>query len=207
MMIVNPKTGTLPVFSIYTVSAVFAGRINADITLLLLYRERRYPIFREKLPMKFKKFGGTEQKVYDLIKPITDELGYYLWDVCYEKEGAMWYLRVFIDQDEGITIADCERANAPISDILDEKDPIAQSYMLEVGSAGLERELVKEEHFEVCRGDKVKIRFIRAAEGEKEIVAQLVGADREGVTVALDSGEERKFPLADIAFVKLYLDF
>ena len=47
--------------------------------------------------MKFKKFGGTEQKVYDLIKPITDELGYYLWDVCYEKEGAMWYLRVFID--------------------------------------------------------------------------------------------------------------
>ena len=105
--------------------------------------------------MKFKKFGGTEQKVYDLIKPITDELGYYLWDVCYEKEGAMWYLRVFIDQDEGITIADCERANAPISDILDEKDPIAQSYMLEVGSAGLERELVKEEHFEVCQGDTV----------------------------------------------------
>ncbi|HNZ99574.1 ribosome maturation factor RimP [Ruminococcus sp.] len=157
--------------------------------------------------MKFKKFGGTEQKVYDLIKPITDELGYYLWDVCYEKEGAMWYLRVFIDQDEGITIADCERANAPISDILDEKDPIPQSYMLEVGSAGLERELVKEEHFEVCCGDKVKIRFIRAVDGEKEIVAQLAGADREGVTVVLESGDEKKFPLSDIAFVKLYLDF
>ena len=125
----------------------------------------------------------------------------------YEKEGAMWYLRVFIDQDEGITIADCERANAPISDILDEKDPIPQSYMLEVGSAGLERELVKEEHFEVCCGDKVKIRFIRAVDGEKEIVAQLAGADKEGVTVILDSGDEKKFPLSDIAFVKLYLDF
>ena len=183
------------------------GTAAAMCFISVLVRERRDPKYREKLPMKFKKFGGTEQKVYDLIKPITDELGYYLWDVCYEKEGAMWYLRVFIDQDEGITIADCERANAPISDILDEKDPIAQSYMLEVGSAGLERELVKEEHFEVCQGDTVRVHFIRAVDGEKEIVAQLAGADKEGVTVVLESGEEKKFPLADIAFVKLYLDF
>ncbi|MBR6242898.1 MAG: ribosome maturation factor RimP [Ruminococcus sp.] len=157
--------------------------------------------------MKFKKFGGTEKKVYDLIKPVTDELGYYLWDVCYEKEGASWYLRIFIDCDEGITIADCERATAPISDLLDQTDPISQSYMLEVGSAGLERELVKEDHFEVCCGDTVRVRLIREKDGEKEIVAQLKGADKDGVTVITDSGEEKTFALADIAFVKLYLDF
>jgi ribosome maturation factor RimP len=157
--------------------------------------------------MKFKKFGGTEQKVYDLIRPITDELGYYLWDVCYEKEGALWYLRVFIDQDEGISINDCERATAPISKLLDEKDPVDQSYILEVGSAGLERDLVKEEHFEVCQGDKVRIRFIRETNGEKEITAVLAGADKEGVSVIDESGNEIKFPLSDIAFVKLYMDF
>ncbi len=157
--------------------------------------------------MKFKKFGGTEQKVYDLIRPITDELGYYLWDVCYEKEGALWYLRVFIDQDEGISINDCERATAPISKLLDEKDPVDQSYILEVGSAGLERDLVKEEHFEVCQGDKVRIRFIRETNGEKEITAVLTGADKEGVSVIDESGNEKKFPLSDIAFVKLYMDF
>ncbi|MBQ9807935.1 MAG: ribosome maturation factor RimP [Ruminococcus sp.] len=157
--------------------------------------------------MKFKKFGGTEQKVYDLIKPITDELGYYLWDVCYEKEGALWYLRVFIDQDEGISIDDCERATAPINQILDEKDPIPQSYMLEVGSAGLERELVKEEHFEVCQGDTVKMRFIRSVDGEKEVVAELVSADKDGITLRNDEGAEKKYPLADIAFVKLYMEF
>jgi len=157
--------------------------------------------------MKFKKFGGTEQKVYDLIRPITDELGYYLWDVCYEKEGALWYLRVFIDQDEGISINDCERATAPISKLLDEKDPVDQSYILEVGSAGLERDLLKEEHFEVCQGDKVRIRFIRETNGEKEITAVLAGADKEGVSVIDESGNERKFPLSDIAFVKLYMDF
>ena len=151
--------------------------------------------------MKFKKFGGTEQKVYDLIKPITDELGYYLWDVCYEKEGALWYLRVFIDQDEGISINDCERATAPISKLLDEKDPVDQSYILEVGSAGLERELVKEEHFVVCQGDKVRIRFIRENNGEKEITAVLSGADKEGVTVIDEDGSKKNFPLADIDFV------
>ena len=157
--------------------------------------------------MKFKKFGGTEQKVYDLIRPITDELGYYLWDVCYEKEGAMWYLRIFIDQDEGISIEDCERATAPISDILDEKDPVPQSYMLEVGSAGLERELLKEEHFEVCRGDKVNIRFFKPVDGQKELTAELAGADKDGITVITDSGEEKTFPLADVSQVKLWLDF
>ena len=157
--------------------------------------------------MKFKKFGGTEQRVYDLIKPITDELGYYLWDVCYVKEGAMWYLRVFIDCDEGISIDDCERATRPISDALDEADPISQSYMLEVGSAGLERELVKEEHFEVCLGDIVRVRFIRSIDGNKEIVGALSAADKEGVTIADENGSETKYPLQDISFVKLYMEF
>ena len=156
--------------------------------------------------MKFKKFGNTEQKVYDLIKPVTDELGYYLWDVCYEKEGATWYLRVFIDCDEGISIADCEKVNAPVSDILDQKDPIPQSYVLEVGSAGLERELLKEEHFEVCEGDTVRVRFIRTVDGEKEITAVLKGADKDGIEVTLENGETKKYPLSDIAFVKLWLE-
>lgn len=156
--------------------------------------------------MKFKKFGGTEQRVYDLIKPVTDELGYYLWDVCYEKEGALWYLRVFIDCDEGITIDDCERATRPISDILDEADPITQSYMLEVGSAGLERELVKEDHFEVCIGDEVRVKFFRSVDGCKEITGILENADKDGVTLNV-SGESKTFALADIACVKLYMEF
>lgn len=156
--------------------------------------------------MKLKKFGGTEQRVYDLIKPITDELGYYLWDVCYVKEGAMWYLRIFIDCDEGITIDDCERATKPIDEALDKADPISQSYMLEVGSAGLERELVKEDHFEVCTGDEVRIRFIRAVDGVKEIVRILESADKESVTVNAD-GEMKKFPLCDISYVKLNFEF
>lgn len=156
--------------------------------------------------MKFKKFGATEQRVYDLVKPITDELGYYLWDVSYTKEGAVWHLCVFIDSDEGITIDDCERATEPINEIMDSADPIKQSYVLEVGSAGLERELLKEEHFEICEGDTVRIRFIRNVDGEKEITAVLSGADKDGVSVVAEDGTLKKYPLSDIAFVKLYFE-
>ena len=157
--------------------------------------------------MKLKKFGATEQRVYDLVKPITDELGYYLWDVSYVKEGASWYLRIFIDCDEGIAIEDCERVNEPVSALLDDVDPIKDSYVLEVGSAGLERELLKEEHFEVCEGDKVRIRFIRAIDGEKEICAYLKSADKTEITVELEDKTEVKYRFADIAFVKLWFDF
>lgn len=157
--------------------------------------------------MKLKKFGSTEQRVYDLVKPITDELGYFLWDVAYEKEGAMWYLRVFIDQDEGISIDDCERATRPINDILDREDPISQSYVLEVGSAGLERELVKLEHFEVCMGDEVRVHFIRAVDGVKEITGILSGADKESITVKDENGQEKSYALSDISYVKLYMEF
>lgn len=157
--------------------------------------------------MKFKKFGSTEQKVYDLVKPITDELGYFLWDVCFEKEGALWYLRVFIDRDEGISIQDCETVTTPVSEILDKTDPISQSYILEVGSAGLERELLKEEHFEVCIGDEVRVHFIRNVDGEKDFIGVLDSFDKDSVTLKDAEGGDNSFLLSDIAYVKLYMEF
>ena len=157
--------------------------------------------------MKLKKYGNTEQKVYDLVKPITDELGYFIWDVSFVKEGALWYLRIFIDRDEGITINDCEIVTRPVSDMLDKEDPISQSYILEVGSAGLERELLKEAHFEVCTGDAVRVHFIRNIDGEKEIVGILTAYNKDGITVTDENGNEKEFLFSDIAYVKLYLDF
>ena len=90
--------------------------------------------------MKLKAFGATEQRIYNAVKPIADEFGFQIWDVRFEKEGACWYLRIFIDQESGITIEDCEKMTEPVNKLLDEQDPISQNYILEVGSAGLERE-------------------------------------------------------------------
>ena len=92
--------------------------------------------------MKLKAFGATEQRIYNAVKPIADEFGFQIWDVRFEKEGAYWYLRIFIDQESGITIEDCEKMTEPVNKLLDEQDPISQNYILEVGSAGLEREFI-----------------------------------------------------------------
>lgn len=154
-----------------------------------------------------KKYGNTEQKIYSLVKPITDELGYFIWDISFVKEGAMWYLRVFIDRDEGISIEDCEIVTAPVSEMLDAEDPIEQSYILEVGSAGLERELLKPEHFEVCKGDVVQVRLIRTIDGEKDIIGNLISADKESIIIQTDEDIQKKYMLSDVAHVKLHLDF
>ncbi len=156
---------------------------------------------------KNNKGGNTVSKVYELAKPITDELGLFLWDIVFEKEGAYWYLKVFIDREDGMPdMNDCENVTRPLSKILDEIDPIDQSYILEVGSPGLGRELKKEEHFSFYIDCPLRIRFIRENEnGEKEIIATLVSYNKDSITVALD-GETFDVKLAETAFVKLYDD-
>ena len=154
--------------------------------------------------MKIKKFGSTEARIYEMVHPIAEEHGLIVWDVRYEKEGAMWYLRVFLDHMERpVNISDCEAVTRPLSNLLDETDPIPQTYPLEVGSAGLERELIRETHFDACEGSKVRVRLIRpAADGAKELTGTLLRCDRE--TISLDTGAgEQTLPLAGIAFVKL----
>ena len=104
----------------------------------------------------------AERRVADsvrkLAEPLCDELGLFLWDVKYEKEGANLYLRVYIDKDGGIGISDCEALHRPLDKLLDEQDPVPGSYIFEVCSPGLGRRRERPEHFEVCIGDPVRIR-------------------------------------------------
>jgi ribosome maturation factor RimP len=158
--------------------------------------------------MKLKKFGGTEQRVYDLIAPVVTDLGYLVWDVRYEKEGANWYLRIFIDSEtETIGIEDCVKVTEPVDALLEEADPISQSYILEVSSAGLEADLVRESHFDACIGCQVRARGFRPfADGSREIIGELKDWDKDGITLVKD-GAELKFAFNMLTFVKLYFDF
>ncbi|MBQ6041756.1 MAG: ribosome maturation factor RimP [Oscillospiraceae bacterium] len=154
--------------------------------------------------MKIRKFGGTESRIYELVRPIAEENGLIVWDVRFEKEGAMWYLRVLLDHMERpVNISDCEAVTRPLNKLLDELDPIPQTYTLEVGSAGLERELIRETHFDACEGSRVRIRTIRPTEtGARDITGTLVSCDKENLTVSTESGD-LTLPLAGIAFVRL----
>lgn len=163
--------------------------------------------------MKIKKFGATEQKIYALVKDEAESQGLDIWDVRFEKEGAGWYLRIFIEKEGGVGIDDCENFTRPVNKMLDEADPIQQSYILEIGSPGLERELVREAHFEASIGMPVRVRAIRDFNGEKEIVGLLGGYDREKITLAFPAENENEeevyseLALSDIAYIKIYDDF
>ena len=130
------------------------------------------------------------EKVTDLTArlaaPIVEEQGCSLWDVEYVKEAGTWYLRVLIDKEGGVDILDCENISRALSDLLDEADPIDQSYYLEVGSPGLGRKLTRPEHYEALKGQKVRAKLIRPnADGVRELSGILTG--REGSTVTLET--------------------
>ena len=134
---------------------------------------------------------NTVERVEQIVKPFAIELGYDLWDVRFAKEGADWYLRIFIDKDGGVDINDCVDFTHAITKPLDDEDPISQSYMLEVSSPGVERELIKDEHFEKYIGCPVMMRTIRAIDGVRDFAGTLTEYENKEITVEL---QKRVFP-------------
>ncbi len=152
---------------------------------------------------KKSKGGNTVEIVKNIADPLAKSLGLDLWDVRFLKEGTQWYLRIFIDKSEGVSIEDCERMSRLIDKPLDELDPISQSYCLEICSPGLERELIRDEHFKKFIGSKIKIKLIRVnSKGEREIFGKLLKQD--GNIISIDNGEKViEVNKKDVANVKL----
>ena len=139
-----------------------------------------------------------------LARPIVEEQGCTLWDVEYVKEAGVWYLRLYIDREGGVSINDCEAVSRPVSDLLDEADPIEGSYTFEVSSAGADRVLRKPEHFAAFVGSEVEVRLYRAQEGRKEWVGPLAAYTDGDVTLSTPAGE-KLFAKQDVAQVRLFV--
>ena len=148
-----------------------------------------------------------EQKTEEILLPIVEEYGFELVDVEYVKEGSNWYLRAYIDKPGGIGVNDCEAVSRRLSDILDEKDYIEDSYILEVSSPGLGRPLKKEKDFARSLGEEVEVRTYRAIDRQKEFIGILKDYDKDTVTIEYEDGETMTFDKADIALIRLALDF
>ena len=130
--------------------------------------------------------ANSAERVYELIKDAVEAEGVRLWDVRFLKEGASWYLRVFIDKPEGISIDDCTNVSHAIDPIIDEADPIDVSYYLEVCSPGIERELTRSRHYEESLGQQVRLKLYRAYDGKKEITGTLEDVTEENVTLVTE---------------------
>jgi len=139
-----------------------------------------------------------------LALPVVEGAGCRLWDVEYVKEAGTWFLRVYIDKEGSVSIDDCEAVSRPLSDILDQADPIPGSYTFEVSSAGADRVLKKREHFERFLGAEVELRLYRPREGRKEFVGVLKAYEDGDITLDTD-GREVVFTKQEIAQVRLYL--
>ena len=143
-------------------------------------------------------------KVSEIARPIVEEEGCTLWDVEYVREAGTWYLRVFIDKDGGVSIDDCERVSRRLDPILDEEDPIPDSYVFEVGSAGADRELKRPGDFEQFMGNEIEVKLFRPVGGSKHYTGTL--AAYENGTVSLAQGETiLNFTKDQIAQVRLYV--
>ena len=154
--------------------------------------------------MAKEKVGGTVQIVEALVTPVLEELGLRLWDVRFEKEGPDWFLRVFIDRDTPLDIAACEAATRAINPVIDQADPISQSYYLEVGGPGLGRRLTRDSHFAAKCGQKVLAHLIRANEaGEREVTGILRGKEGTVVTLEREDGTLAATDTKDASYFKL----
>lgn len=142
--------------------------------------------------------------VTQLALPAVEAAGCSLWDVEYVKEAGVWYLRLYIDKPGGISIDDCEAVSRPVSDALDEADPIEGSYTFEVSSAGADRILRKPEHFEAYLGSEVEVRLYRPQTGRKSWVGVLK-AYRDGNVTLETSVGEKTFEKQDVAQARLYV--
>ena len=143
-------------------------------------------------------------EVTQLARSVVEEEGCSLWDVEYVKEAGQWYLRVYIDKEGGVDIADCERISRRLDPMLDEADPIPDSYVFEVGSAGLERELKRPQDFAQFMGSEVELHLYQPYEGSKLLVGTLAGYKDGDVTLS-QRDRQISFKKAQIALVKLHV--
>lgn len=134
--------------------------------------------------------ANIEEKVEKLLKPIIEKEGYELYDVEYAKEGKNYFLRIFIDNENGIDLNDCEKVNDAITDILDEANYIKEQYFLEVSSPGIERILRKEKHLQKNIGQEISINLFKKDEnGNKEYIGILESFDENNLKIKQGDNE------------------
>lgn len=146
--------------------------------------------------------GNVVKTIEEIVAPVIFDIGFELVDVQYVKEGGNWYLRIFIDKPGGIGLADCQLVSERIDPLLDEKDPIPQSYLLEVSSPGLDRPLKKMADFERFTGEGIKLTTFVPVEGKRKFTGKLVHASNYSVTLESE-GLNVVIPMDSVASARL----
>ena len=151
--------------------------------------------------------SNTEKKILPLLEPIVEEKGLELVDVEFVKEGANWYLRIYIDKDGGVSIDDCEGVSRALEAKLDATDPIEQAYILEVSSPGIDRPLKKDADFVKFQGEIIDVKLYKALDGKKQYQGKLLGLQDGVISLEEEDGTVRTFTQKETADVRLAVIF
>lgn len=153
-----------------------------------------------------KTVARIENEIENLIQNTVQDLGYSIYDVEYVKEGKDYFLRIFIENEKGITLEDCEKVNDGISDLLDEADLIKDQYYLEVSSTGIEKVLRKDKHFQKQLGNLIEVHLFKPLDGLKQMEGFLEKYDQDSIQIETN-GEIKTLNRKDIALVKTKFDW
>ena len=145
--------------------------------------------------------ASIEEKIESLVTKPINNLGYDVYDVQYVKEGKDYYLRIFIDKQEGIDLNDCEKVNNEINNLLDEADYIKDQYFLEIASPGIERILRKDKHLKDNIGKMVEVKLFKPINKQKNIEGTLNNFDKDFILLKTDENEI-KIDRKDISVIK-----
>lgn len=132
------------------------------------------------------------EKVEPLIQPVLEELNFELVDIEFTKEGKDHFLRVSIDKPGGVDLNDCTVASEKISEVMDEEDPIAQAYYLDVSSPGAERPIKKEQDFQNAVNQPIYVSLYAPVEGEKEWLGILEAVEKDTITMQVKEKAKKR---------------
>ncbi len=147
------------------------------------------------------------ERVRELAEPLADEIGIWVWDVEFVKEGARRVLRITVDSENGIDINDCEKLHRAIDPLLDEADLIEDQYYLEVSSPGVERELKNDIHIEACEGWDVEVKLYAPVNGSKLFRGKLLPLGENGEVRILVGEQTQSFERSAVAKINTYFEF
>ncbi|MFZ7132098.1 MAG: ribosome maturation factor RimP [Eubacteriales bacterium] len=149
----------------------------------------------------------TEEIVYNLAQPIVDKNSLELVDVEFKKEGQKWVLRVYIDKENGVGLDDCQRVSEELGNLLDEKDPITDSYFLEVSSPGLDRPLKKDSDFLKYMDREIEITLYQPMNNSKYFKGMNKGIHQDALKMTIENEKIIQIPVKSIASARLYFEF
>ncbi len=151
--------------------------------------------------------GNTAETVQKLLEPVAESLGLSIWDIEYVKEAGDMRLKITIDKETGVDIEDCVDFQRLSDPVMDEADPIAEAYIMEVSSPGLEREIKYDWHIDACAGETVTVKLYSAVDGSKTYTGELLPNEEENVSLKLPDGKVMSFPKKSVAKINVYFDF